>query len=242
MWRRCHAFRTIRTWAVPVAGRDDVPRTCRAGAGTDHHLPAARTAPRAARQRFSEAGPGDPRLPATGGSPTRPPPRGRAGAPGAARRRPARAADPRTDHLRDHAGQISFPGGRSEPEDADARPPRCARREEEVGLARRRVEVIGRLPVYTTVTHFVVTPVVALVQPPFELTLDAFEVAEAFEVPLAFLMTRRTTAATSSPIDGGSASSCRCPGRARRRWTDSRVLHLGCHRGHAAQPVRLPAR
>ena len=60
--------------------------------------------------------------------------------------------------------------------------------EEEVGLARRHVEVLGHLPAYTTVTRFVVTPVVALVRPDYTLALDAFEVAEAFEVPLPFLM------------------------------------------------------
>lgn len=94
----------------------------------------------------------------------------------------------RTEHLRDHAGQISFPGGRVEPDDAG--PAATALREalEEVGLAPQRVEVIGRMPVYHTVTGFEVTPVVALVQPPFELALDDFEVAEAFEVPLHFLM------------------------------------------------------
>lgn len=94
----------------------------------------------------------------------------------------------RTDHLRDHAGQVSFPGGRSEPHDGS--PAATALREtaEEVGLAPHHVEVIGQLPVYTTVTRFVVTPVVALVQTPFELTLDTFEVADAFEVPLAYLM------------------------------------------------------
>lgn len=96
----------------------------------------------------------------------------------------------RTDHLRDHAGQISFPGGRAEPEEAGD-PVSTALREarEEVGLAPHHVEIIGRLPDYTTVTAYVVTPVVALVEPDFELTLDPFEVAEAFEVPLDFLMT-----------------------------------------------------
>jgi len=95
----------------------------------------------------------------------------------------------RTDHLNDHAGQISFPGGRVETHDADDVATALRETEEEIGLSRSRIEVIGRLPTYTTITHFVVTPVVAIVQPPFELALDSFEVAEAFEVPLPFLMT-----------------------------------------------------
>ena len=94
----------------------------------------------------------------------------------------------RTDHLRDHAGQISFPGGRSEPEDGSAEATALREAEEEVGLARHEVEIIGRLPTYTTVTSFVVTPVIALVQAPYTVALDSFEVAEAFEVPLAWLM------------------------------------------------------
>lgn len=94
----------------------------------------------------------------------------------------------RTDHLHDHAGQISFPGGRQEPDDRDETATALRETLEEIGLAPGHVEVLGRLPVYTTVTRFVVTPVVALVRPPFELRLDAFEVAEAFEVPLPFLM------------------------------------------------------
>ena len=94
----------------------------------------------------------------------------------------------RTDHLRDHAGQISFPGGRVESHDADAVATALRETEEEIGLARSFVEVIGALPDYSTVTAFVVTPVVALVQPGFMLALDTVEVAEAFEVPLSFLM------------------------------------------------------
>ena len=94
----------------------------------------------------------------------------------------------RTDHLRDHAGQISFPGGRCEPHDDGAVGTALRETLEEVGLPPDRVQVIGHMPTYTTVTHFVVTPVVALVNLPFELSLDHFEVAEAFEVPLAWLM------------------------------------------------------
>ena len=94
----------------------------------------------------------------------------------------------RTDHLHDHAGQISFPGGRQEPEDEDETATALRETQEEIGLDPHHVEILGRLPVYTTITRFVVTPVVALVRPPFELRLDPFEVAEAFEVPLPFLM------------------------------------------------------
>ena len=95
----------------------------------------------------------------------------------------------RTDHLRDHAGQISLPGGRVEQQDASVEATALRETEEEIGLSRSFVEVIGRLPIYTTVTAFQVTPVVALVRPGFQLELQEGEVAEAFEVPLQFLMT-----------------------------------------------------
>jgi 8-oxo-dGTP pyrophosphatase MutT (NUDIX family) len=94
----------------------------------------------------------------------------------------------RTDHLNDHPGQISFPGGRAEPEDADAIATALREAEEEVGLHARHIEVLGSLPTYTTGTGFIVTPVVALIEPPFTIEPDPFEVAEVFEVPLAFLM------------------------------------------------------
>ncbi len=94
----------------------------------------------------------------------------------------------RTAHLNDHPGQISFPGGRVEPTDADAADTALREAEEEIGLARAHVDVLGTLPTYTTGTAFVVTPVIALVQPGFALSPDEFEVAEIFEVPLSFLM------------------------------------------------------
>lgn len=94
----------------------------------------------------------------------------------------------RTAHLNDHAGQVSFPGGRVDPEDSDAVATALRETEEEIGLARRHIEVIGQLPDYQTGTGFTVTPVVALVHPPFQLAADEFEVAEIFEVPMRFLM------------------------------------------------------
>ncbi len=166
--------------AVPVAGRDA-------------HLPAvpgARLQPQALRQRFAAPPAWTPETVGDGGV--------LAGA----ERADAAVLVPlverpdgvhvlltqRTAHLRAHAGHIAFPGGRADPGDADAVDTALRETEEEVGLTRRHVEVIGRLPLYRTVTHFDVTPVVGLVRPDFELELDRFEVAEAFEVPLSFLM------------------------------------------------------
>lgn len=94
----------------------------------------------------------------------------------------------RTAHLIDHAGQISLPGGRVDASDTSAIDTALRETEEEVGLHRRHVEVLGTLPDYYTGTGYRVTPVVSLVQPPFDLRADPFEVAEIFEVPLAFLM------------------------------------------------------
>jgi 8-oxo-dGTP pyrophosphatase MutT (NUDIX family) len=94
----------------------------------------------------------------------------------------------RTEHLNDHPGQISFPGGRAEPEDTDAVATALREAEEEIGLPPSEVDVLGTLPLYTTGTGFIVTPVVGLLQPGLVFKPDPFEVAEVFEVPLAFLM------------------------------------------------------
>jgi 8-oxo-dGTP pyrophosphatase MutT (NUDIX family) len=97
----------------------------------------------------------------------------------------------RTDSLPTHAGQISFPGGKMEAGDPD--PVATALREarEEIGLDPRFVETLGYLDAYRTGTGYRIFPVVALIREGFGLALDANEVADTFEVPLAFLMDER---------------------------------------------------
>lgn len=94
----------------------------------------------------------------------------------------------RTATLTAHAGQISFPGGRMEPEDDGPEDTALRETAEEIGLERGRIEIVGRLDTYVTRTGFRVTPVVGVVTPPFLLTPDPTEVAEVFEVPLSFIL------------------------------------------------------
>lgn len=94
----------------------------------------------------------------------------------------------RTPHLRDHAGQISFPGGRCEAQDVSATATALREASEEVGLDPERIEVLAQLPRHLTSTGFSVTPVLGLATPPLDLKPDVFEVAEVFEAPLSFLL------------------------------------------------------
>lgn len=94
----------------------------------------------------------------------------------------------RTEHLSAHAGQIAFPGGRIEEADADAIAAALRETEEEIGLPRERVAVIGRLDTYVTGTGFEITPIVGVIDPPLSLAIDPVEVAEVFEVPLAYIL------------------------------------------------------
>lgn len=93
----------------------------------------------------------------------------------------------RTEHLNDHAGQVSFPGGRVEQTDSDPVATALRETQEETGLSSEHIDVIGRLPRYMTGTGYAITPVTGLVRPSFELMPDTFEVAHVFEVPLAHL-------------------------------------------------------
>lgn len=94
----------------------------------------------------------------------------------------------RSPDLSTHSGQIAFPGGRVDTQDPDVVHAALRETQEEVGLQRRYIDVIGQLPTYTTGTRFIVTPVVGLVREGFQLQPNAAEVAQAFEVPLAYLM------------------------------------------------------
>lgn len=97
----------------------------------------------------------------------------------------------RTQHLKSHSGQVSFPGGRVEPGDAGVEFTALREAKEEIGLAADRVEILGRLPDYHTRTGFRVAPVIGLVAPPLALAPDPREVEAVFEVPLAFLLDER---------------------------------------------------
>jgi 8-oxo-dGTP pyrophosphatase MutT (NUDIX family) len=110
----------------------------------------------------------------------------------------------RTAHLNDHAGQISFPGGRVEAGDTGAVDTALRETREEIGIDGGRVEILGQLPEYLTRTGYRVTPVVGYLVPPFDLAPDTFEVAEIFEVPLRFLLDPANHLRQSLVVDGAT--------------------------------------
>ena len=105
--------------------------------------------------------------------------------------------------LKNHPGQVSFPGGQSENIDADSTATALRESEEEIGLNRDRVEVLGNLDVCLTGTGYRVVPVVGLVTPPLKLHLDDFEVVDAFEVPLKLILDARNYRRDSIITDSG---------------------------------------
>jgi 8-oxo-dGTP pyrophosphatase MutT (NUDIX family) len=124
----------------------------------------------------------------------------------------------RTAHLKNHAAQISLPGGRVE--DGDEGPAAAALREafEEIGLASEKVELLGCLPLHETVTGFLVYPFVGWVEPPVEFVLDAREVAEVFLVPLSFVLDPENHRWETVFLDGGRRSFYVLPYPGHRIW------------------------
>ncbi|MBS0396653.1 MAG: CoA pyrophosphatase [Proteobacteria bacterium] len=110
----------------------------------------------------------------------------------------------RAPDLRHHPGQISFPGGRLEASDAGAVEAALRETEEEIGLPRAAVEVLGFLPDHLIVTGYAVTPVVGLVAPGSALALDPIEVASVFEVPLAYVLNPANHRLRHRPVGGGA--------------------------------------
>ena len=94
----------------------------------------------------------------------------------------------RAETLTDHSGQVAFPGGRIDPEDASVEAAALREANEEVGLEARDVEVIGRMPDYYAGSGFRIAPVLSIVRPGAPLVINPDEVDDAFEVPLSFLM------------------------------------------------------
>ena len=147
----------------------------------------------------------------------------------------------RTAHLEHHGGQISFPGGRAEAEDANPVETALREAEEEIGLDRRHVvEIAGFLDLYQTVTGFLVTPVVGFVTPPFALTLDTFEVAEAFEVPLDFILDPRHHEQRSLIYQGQPRRYYVIPYENRFIWGATAAMLVGFARRLAGNPPLLP--
>lgn len=159
--------------------------------GVDVHLPAVASAqlqPVALRQRFVAPPAWQPEVRVEPRFTQRQPVRAAVLVPVVMREQPTILLTQRTSHLANHSGQIAFPGGKVDDTDTDVVMTALREAQEEVGLAAEFVQVLGDLPIYTTGSAFIITPVVALVRPGFTLVPNAGEVADVFEVPLAFLM------------------------------------------------------
>lgn len=159
--------------------------------GVDSQLPAvplnAQT-PQALRSRFAEPRDWRPEILAERRFTERAPSDAAVLVPIVLREQPTVLLTVRSAALATHSGQVAFPGGKRDPQDASAEATALREAHEEVGLAPQNVEVLGRLPIYVTGTAFHVTPVVALVQPQTRYFPNPGEVADLFEVPLSFLL------------------------------------------------------
>ena len=179
------------TFAVNLSGLPNFDPSLVPVQGVDSHLPAVvrtQLQPTALRQRFATPPLWQPELRAEQRFSERVPMHASVLVPIVMREQPTVLLTERTAYLSNHSSQIAFPGGKADEADVDAIATALREAQEEVGLDPAFVQVLGTLPHYVTGSAFIITPVVALVQTDFRLTINAFEVADVFEVPLEFLM------------------------------------------------------
>lgn len=143
----------------------------------------------------------------------------------------------RTTQLRNHSGQVSFPGGRAEPHDPTPEFTALREAEEEIGLSMERVEVVARLPDYLTRTGFRVTPVVGLLAPPLALRPDPREVEEVFEVPLAFLLDPKNHQRRTRELQGQSVGYYVMQYESRIIWGATAGMLVNLYRQLAGAPA-----
>jgi len=124
----------------------------------------------------------------------------------------------RPDDMRMHGGQVALPGGKYEPEDTDLLSTALREAEEEIGLERRFVEPVGYLDLYLTTLGYRIVPTITRVKPGFQLRLNRDEVDDAFEVPLAFLMTPENHQRHSRPWNGMTRTFYAMPFGERYIW------------------------
>jgi 8-oxo-dGTP pyrophosphatase MutT (NUDIX family) len=136
----------------------------------------------------------------------------------------------RAEHLSQHAGQISFPGGRVDPLDRDITSAALRETEEEIGLSRTRIALAGFLPDHLIISGYRVTPVVGFIQPGFDLQLDPAEVAEVFEMPLRHLLDERNHVRRSRHFQGAEVELTDVPFGPHHIWGATAGMLLTLYR------------
>ncbi len=136
----------------------------------------------------------------------------------------------RTDTMRRHAGQVAFPGGRIDPEDADAAAAALREAEEEIALPRGAVELIGAADPYLTVTGYAITPVIGVIAPDLDYHPNAAEVADVFEVPLAFVLDPANQVRASAEWQGRTRTYYEINWRDRRIWGATAAMMVNLSR------------